>query len=218
MRMLNAAHPELEGVVVWARQVPSDKLERIHRAMAGYVHTEFRGIVRCETREAARGVFGQCVVQRAVVGCACASTISVRVTIAADHDILVLYCANKRRDVFETTTSRTRKCARIIICFDVLAIMDSSGALIPKWTGILRRKRCRVLNVAYCDDFQHYSALRLTSNQAQSRFFGKQVSFRLRGTAKFFRGRKYPKRGSKAVVRWSYLMIKVYCFGMGSDG
>ncbi len=61
-KIFSVAHPELEGVVVWARQVPSDQLEIIHRAMTGNIYTDGRGIMRCEAGEAARIVVERCVV------------------------------------------------------------------------------------------------------------------------------------------------------------
>ena len=56
VRMFSVAHPELEGVVVWARQVPGHQLKGIRRAMAGDVYTDGRGIVRSDAGEAARSV------------------------------------------------------------------------------------------------------------------------------------------------------------------
>jgi hypothetical protein len=48
--ILSAAHPELEGVVVRARQVPGDELEGIHRAEAG----ELRRLAFCGWRSSTK--------------------------------------------------------------------------------------------------------------------------------------------------------------------
>ena len=89
--------------------------------MAGHVHTDGRGIVRCEAGEAVRNVVGRCVVQGAVAGCALPFTNTVRehafvrVTISGNYFILVLNRANKRRDIMEPRTFRTREGPRIIV-------------------------------------------------------------------------------------------------------